>query len=73
MLSLSVVSKSLQPPWAVVHQTPLSMEFSRQEFWSGFPFPTPGDFPDPGIEPASLASPALAAGFFTTSTTWEAR
>ena len=73
MLNLSVVSKSLQPPWAVAHQTPLSMEFSRQEFWSGFPFPTPGDLPDPGIEPASPASPALAGGFFTTSTTWEAR
>ena len=51
-------------PWAVAHQAPLSMEFSRQEYWSGLPFPTPGDLP--GIEPASLASPALAGGFFTT-------
>ena len=48
------------------------MEFSRQEYWSGLPFPLPGDLPDPGIEPESLASPALAGGFFTTSTTWEA-
>ena len=42
------------------------MGFSRQEYWSGLPFPTPGDFPDPGIEPMSLASPALAGRFFTT-------
>ena len=49
------------------------MEFSRQEYWSGLPFPTPGHLPDLGIEPASLASPALAGGFFTTSTTWEAQ
>ena len=43
------------------------MEFTRQEYWSGLPFPTPGDLPDPGIEPASLASPALADRFFTTA------
>ena len=42
------------------------MEFSRQEYWSRLPFPPPGDLPDPGIEPASLASPALAGSFFTT-------
>ena len=42
-------------PWTVVHQAPLSMEFSRQEYWSGLPFPFPGDLPDPGIEPGSLA------------------
>ena len=59
-------------PWTVTHQAPLSMEFSRQEYWSGLPFPTPGDLPDPGSEPASLESPALSGGFFTTSTTWEA-
>ena len=50
----------------------LSMEFSRQEYWSGLPCPPPGDFPNPGIEPTSLMSPALAGWFFTTSTTWEA-
>ena len=59
-------------PWTVTHQAPLSMEFSRQEYWSGLPFPSPGDLPNPGIEPASLESPALSGGFFTTSTTWEA-
>ena len=48
------------------------MGFSRQEYWSGLPFPSPGDLLDLGIEPASLKSPALAEGFFTTSATWEA-
>ena len=48
-------------------QAPLSMEFSRQESWSGLLFPSPGNFPDPGIEPLSLASPALAGKFLTTS------
>ena len=59
-------------PWTVAHQAPLSMGFSRQEYWSGLPCPSPGDLPDPGIEPMSLMSPALADGFFTTSATWEA-
>ena len=53
-------------PWTVAHQAPLSTEFSRQEYWSQLPFPPPGDFPDPGIEPESPMSPALAGGFFTT-------
>ena len=48
-----------------------SMGFSRQEYWIGLPCPPPGDLPDPGIKPASLTSPALAGGFFTTSATWE--
>jgi len=48
------------------------MGFSRQEYWSGLPCPPPGDLPNPGIGPVSLMSPALAAKFFTTSTTWEA-
>ena len=47
----------------VAQQTPLSMEFSKQEYWSGWPFPTPGNLPDPGIEPTSSA---LASRFFTT-------
>ena len=58
--------------WTIAHQAPLSMRFSRQEYWSGLPCPSPGDLPNPGIEPASLTSPALAGGFFVTSTTWEA-
>ena len=45
-------------PWTVAHQAPLSLEFSRQEYWSGLPFPSPGDLPDPGIEPGSLAPQA---------------
>ena len=49
------------------------MELSRQEYWSGLPFPTPGDLPDPGIKPVSPASPASAGGFFTTRATWEAQ
>ena len=48
------------------------MGFSRQQYWSGLPFPPPEDLPNPGIEPVSLASPALADKFFTTSATWEA-
>ncbi len=59
-------------PWTVACQAPLSMEFSRQEYWSGLSCPSPGDLPDPGIEPTSLMSPALAGRFFTTSTTWQA-
>ena len=47
------------------------MRFLRQEYWRGLPFPSPGDLPDPGIEPATFASPALASGFFATSTTWD--
>ena len=52
--------------WTVTHQTPLSMGFPRQEYWSGMSFPSPGALPDLGIEPGSPASPALACGFFTT-------
>ena len=59
--------------WIVVHQAPLSVRFSRQEYWSGLPCPPPRDLLNPGIGPKSLMSPALAAGFFTTSTTWEAQ
>ena len=57
----------------VACQAPLSMGLSRQEYWSGLPWPPPGDPPDPGIEPGSLTSPALACGCFTTSITWEAQ
>ena len=50
--------------WPVAHQDPLSVEFSRKEYWSRLPFPTPGDLSNPGIEPASLAFLILADGFF---------
>ena len=53
--------------WTVARQAPLSMGFSRQEYWSGLPCP-PGDLPNPGTEPTSLTSPSLAGGFFITST-----
>ena len=56
--------------WTVARQAPLSTGFSRQEHWSGLPCPSPGDLPDPGIEPVSLMSPEVAGGFFTTSTTY---
>ena len=58
-------------PQTVACQALLSMEFPRQEYWRGLQCPPPGDLPDPGIEPESLMSAALAGGFFTTSTTWE--
>ena len=70
MPSHSVMSDS-ETPWTVAHQAPLSMGFSRQEYWGGLPYPPPGDLLDPAIEPKSLTSPALACGFFTTSATWE--
>ena len=57
--------------WTVACQVPLSMGFSRQEYWSGLPCSFPGDLPDPGIKPVSLTPPALAGGFFTTSTIGE--
>ena len=53
-------------PWIVTCQAPLSMEFSRQEYWTALPFSTPEDLPDPGIEPMSLASSALAGRLFIT-------
>ena len=64
------MSNSLQPHGP--HLASLSIRFPRQEYRSGLPFPSPGDLPDPGIKPTSFISPALADGFFTTSTTWDA-
>ena len=60
------MTDSLQP-----HQAPLSMGFSRQEYWSGLPCPPPWDLPNSGIELMSLMSPALAGGFFIASDTWD--
>ena len=56
------MSDSFATPWTVAHQAPLFMEFSRQEYWGGLPYPTPGDLPDAGIELTS----AMAGRFFTT-------
>ena len=56
---------TLGTPWTVSCQASLSMGFPRQEYWSGLPFSSPGDLPDPGIDPISLVSPALADGFVT--------
>ena len=71
---MSVKSLQLSPTLCdptVAHQAPLSIGFSRQEYWSGLPCPPPGDLPNPGIKPASLISPVLAGRFFTTSAIWE--
>ena len=58
-------------PWTVSCQAPLSLGFSRQEYWSGLPFPFPGSLPDPGIKPTSPGSPALAGVFITTEPPWK--
>ena len=65
------VSNSFAVPWTVACQAPLSIEFSRQEYWNGLPCPSPGNLLEPGIEPASLMSPALTGRFFTTGAIWE--
>ena len=72
MLSRFTHVRLFVTPQTAAHQAPLSMRFSRQEYWNGLPCPPPGDLPDPRMEPTSLRSPALAGEFFTTSTTWEA-
>ena len=59
-------------PWSLARQAPLSMGFSRQEYWSGLPCPPQRDLPNPEIEPTSVTSPALADAFSTTRTTWGA-
>ena len=58
--------------WTAARQAPLSMGFSMQEYWGGLPCPPLGDLPNPGIEPMSLMSPALAGNIFTISATWKA-
>ena len=63
LFSHSLTSDSFAIPWTVAHQASLSMGYPRQEYWSGLPFPSPGYFPNSGIEPGS---PALAGRFFTT-------
>ena len=66
MLCYAQLLQFFETPGAVAHQDPLSKGFSRQEYWSGLPFPPPADLLDPGIKPISKASPALADRFFTT-------
>ena len=58
-------------PWITAHHAPLSLKFSREEYWSASPCPPQGDLPNPGMELTSLTSPALADGFFITIATWE--
>ena len=60
-------------PRTIALQAPLPVEFSRQEYWSHFPCPPPGELPHPETEPTPLMSPALVGSFFTTSATWEVR
>ena len=71
MLSCFSCIRLFATQWTVTYQAPLSTGFSRQEYWSGLPFPPPGNLPNRGIEPASPVSPALAGRFFTMSATWE--
>ena len=72
MCMCSVMSDCLHPHELQPARLPSSWYFSMQKYWSGVPFLTPGEFPAPGIELMSLASPELASGFFTTNVTWEA-
>ena len=72
LLCYAQLCPTLYDPKDYATQAPLSMGFSRQEYWSGLPFPSPGDLPHPGIEPVFLVSPAFTGGFFTTSANWEA-
>ena len=72
MLSRFSRGRLFSIPWTIAHCQTQSMGFSRQEYWSGLLCPSLGDLPDPGIEPTSLMSPTLAAGFFTIRATWEA-
>ena len=71
MLSHSSCVQLFVTLWKVACQAPLSMGFSRQEYWSGLPCPSLEELPNPGIKPVSLPSPALAGGFFTTIVIWE--
>ena len=72
LVSLSCVQLFVAP-WNVACQAPLSMEFSKQEYWSGLPFPPPRGLPDPGLKPTSLKSPALAGRLFITEPPHTAR
>ena len=71
MFMFSCILLFVSPTWTVAYQAPLSIGFSRQEYWSGLPFPSPGDLPDSGIKPTPLVSPELASRFFTTVAPWK--
>ena len=72
MCSITQSCLTLCSPMECSLLVPLPTEFSRKEYWSGMPFPTPGDLPNPGVEPRSPVPPALAGRSFTTSAAWEA-
>jgi len=72
MLSKLQLCRLFATLWTVASQAALSMGFSRQEYWSGLPWPSPRDIPNPGTEPMSLTFPILAGGFFITNTIWKA-
>ena len=72
MCSITQHCLTLWSPMNYSPSAPLSMRHPRQEYWSGVPFPSLGNLPNPGVEPISLESPASASGFSTTSATWEA-
>ena len=72
MLSCFCHVQLFETLWTIAHQAPLFIRFSRQEYWSEFPFLPSGDLPNPGKEPESLRSPVLEHRFFPTSATWEA-
>ena len=69
--SLNCVPLFETPPWTVAHQALLSKEFSRQEYWNGLPFPTPGDLPDPGIESSMFCVSCIGRQILYHSVTWE--
>ena len=71
MLNYFTCVQVFATPWTVAHQTPLSMGFTKQEYWSRLPYPPPRDLPNSGIEFTSPTSPALAGGFFTTKATYQ--
>ena len=73
MLSHTVMSNSFATLWTLAYQAPLSMRFSRHEYWRRLPYPPSGPLPDPQAKPISLISPTLAGRFFTTSATWETK
>ena len=72
VLSCFSCAQLFAAPWTVGRQAPLSMGFSRKEYWSELLFPLPGHLPDPGMKPTSLMPPALAGRFSTTSASWGA-